>query len=114
MPEDDRTFATRQLARYGARNPVDRERLTYDRAAKAVTYRSDKSEGPTAGTESADQLECLARLLVHIPEKGHVTTQYYGWHANRPCGIRGQAESAGVPRAIVPAARLAPSEATRR
>ena len=36
------TFATR-LARYGARNPVALERLTYDRAAKAVTYRSDKS-----------------------------------------------------------------------
>ncbi len=53
MPEDDRAFATR-LARYGARNPVALERLTYDRSAKAVTYRSDKSEGPTAGTETAD------------------------------------------------------------
>jgi hypothetical protein len=33
---DDRAFATR-LARDGARNPVALERLTYDRAAKAVT-----------------------------------------------------------------------------
>jgi predicted metal-dependent hydrolase len=47
--EDDRAFATR-LARYCARTPVALERLTYDRSAKAVTYRSDKSEGPTAGT----------------------------------------------------------------
>jgi hypothetical protein len=31
--------------------------LTYDRTAQAVTYRSDKSEGPTAGTETADPLE---------------------------------------------------------
>ena len=43
VPEDDRAFATR-LARYCARNPVALERLTYDRVAKVVTYRSDKSE----------------------------------------------------------------------
>jgi hypothetical protein len=54
IPEDDRAFATR-LARYCARNPVALERLTYDRAAKVVTYRSDKSEGPTAGTEATDR-----------------------------------------------------------
>ena len=36
VPADDRAFATR-LARYCARNPVALERLTYDRAAKAVT-----------------------------------------------------------------------------
>jgi hypothetical protein len=63
VPEDDRAFATR-LARSCARNPVALERLTYDRAAKAVTYRSDKSEGPTAGTETADPLEFLARVLL--------------------------------------------------
>ena len=113
VPEDDRAFATR-LARYCARNPVALERLTYDRAATAVTYRSDKSEGPTAGTETVDPLEFLARVLVHIPEKGHVTTRYYGWYANRPRGMRGKAESAAVPPAIVPAPRLAPTEASRR
>ena len=84
VSEDDRAFATR-LARYCARNPVALERLTYDRAAKAVTYRSDKSEGPTAGTETVDPLEFLARVLVHIPDKGHVTTRYYGWYATRRC-----------------------------
>ena len=47
VPEDDRAFATR-LARYCARNPIALERLTYDRTAKAVTYRSDKSDGPPA------------------------------------------------------------------
>lgn len=60
VSEDDRAFATR-LARYCARNPVALERLTYDRAARAVTYRSDKSEGPTAGTETADPLVFVAR-----------------------------------------------------
>ena len=48
---------------------------TYDRAAKAVTYRSDTSEGPTVGTATADPLEFLARVLVHIIDKGDVTTR---------------------------------------
>lgn len=43
IPEDDRAFAIR-LARYCARNPVALKRLTHDRTAKAVTWRSDKSE----------------------------------------------------------------------
>jgi hypothetical protein len=114
VPENDRAFATR-LARYYARNSVALERLTYDRAAKAVTYRSDKSEGPTAGTDTEDPLEFLARVLVHIPDKGHVTTRYYGWYANRPRGMRRQGEPAptALP-AIVSAPRLAPTEASRR
>jgi len=120
VPEDDRAFATR-LAQYCAHNPVALERLTYDRAAKAVTYRSDQSDGPTAGTETVDPLEFLARVLVHIPgkghvTKGHVTTRYYGWYANRPRGGRRQAEPAAADTApmIFPAPRLAPTEATRR
>ncbi|GAB1343428.1 IS91 family transposase [Gemmatimonas sp.] len=115
VPEDDRAFATR-LARYCARNPVALERLTYDRAAKAVTYRSDKSDGPTAGTETVDPLEFLARVLVHIPDKGQVTTRYYGWYANRPRGMRHKAAPTGAdgPPTIVPARPLAPTEASRR
>ena len=81
-----------------------------------MTDRSDKSEGPTAGTETADPLEFLARVLVHIPAKGHVTTRYDGCYANRPRGMRRRAEpaAAGAPSAIVPAPRLAPPEASRR
>jgi len=92
------------------------ERLTYDPAAKAVTYRSDTSEGPTAGTETADPLECLARVLVHIPDQGHVTTRDDGGYANRPRGMQRQAEpaEAATPPAIIPAPRLAPTEASRR
>ncbi|MFN9098317.1 MAG: transposase [Gemmatimonadaceae bacterium] len=44
-----------------------------------MTSRSDKSDGPTAGTETGDPLEFLARVLVHMPDKGQVTTRYYGW-----------------------------------
>ena len=91
-------------------------RRLIDRAAKAVTYRSDKSEGPTAGTETVDLLEFLARVLVHIPDQGHVTTRYYGWYDNGPRGMREQVAPAAVdgPPAIVPAPRLAPTEASRR
>ncbi len=45
---DERAVATRR-ARSSARNPVARERLTYDRSAKAVTQRSDKSAPATGG-----------------------------------------------------------------
>ena len=114
VSEDDRAFATR-LARYGARNPVALDRLTYDRRAKAVTYRSDKSEGPTAGTETVDPLEFLARVLVHLPDTGQVTTRYSGWYATRPRGPRDKAApAADGPPAMVPAPRLAPTEASRR
>ena len=63
-----------------------------------------------------DPLEFLARVLVHIPDKGHVITRYYGWYMNRPRGMRRQAEpvAAEPPPLIVPAPRLAPTEASRR
>jgi len=43
-----------------------------------VTDRSDTSDGPTAGTETVDPVAFLARVLVHIPDQGHVTTRYDG------------------------------------
>ena len=115
VSEEDRAFAIR-LARCRARNFVALERLTYDRTAKVVTYRSDKAAGPTAGTETVDPLEFLARVLMYIPDKGHVTTRCYGWYANRPRGMRGKAATAAaaVPPAIVPGPRLAPTEAARQ
>jgi len=81
-----------------------------------VTYRSDKSDGPTAGTETVDPIEFLARVVVHIPDKRHITTRYDGWYANCRRGMRGKAATAAaaVPPAIVPAPRLAPTEASRR
>jgi hypothetical protein len=64
------------------------ERMEYRAATKKVSYRSDKTEGPTAHADTADPLEFLARLVVHIPDKGQVMTRYYGWYANRPRGVR--------------------------
>ncbi len=74
------------------------ERLTYDRTAKAVTYRSDTSDDPTAGTETVDPLELLARVLAHIPDTGHETTRCDCWSANRPRGMCREAEPAAATR----------------
>lgn len=45
------------------------ERPTCDRAAIAVTYRCDQSEGPTFGSEAINLLEFLARVQAHIPDR---------------------------------------------
>ncbi len=102
VPEDDRAFALR-LARYCARNPVALERLTYDAETERVTYRSDKADGPTAGTASVDLLEFLARLVTHIPDPGQVMQRYYGWYASRTRGTRRRQppNAAEAPVAIV-------------
>ncbi|MFN0181270.1 MAG: transposase, partial [Gemmatimonadales bacterium] len=87
VPEDERAFALR-LARYCARNPVALERLTYDPGVDQVTYRSDKTEGPTAGTVTVDPLEFLARVVTHIPNPGQVMQRYYVLYASRTRGAR--------------------------
>ena len=64
------------------------DRLTYDPATEQLSYRSDKTDGPTAGTQTVDPLEFLARLLTHIPDPGQVMTRYDGWYASRTRGTR--------------------------
>jgi len=44
--------------------------------SEQVTYRSDKVEGPTAGPETVEPLEFLARLVTHIPDPGQVMQRY--------------------------------------
>jgi len=78
VPDSDCAFAMRR-ARYGAWNPVALEHLDHDRTATAVTDRSDSPDGSAAGAETADPLEFLAHVLVHIPDQGHLTTRYDGW-----------------------------------
>ena len=57
-----------------------------------------------------------SRLHVTTPRKQVANDETYGWYANRPRGMRRQAEpaEAETPPAIVPAPRLAPTEAARR
>ncbi len=115
VADGDTDFALR-LARYCARNPVALERLQYDGPAAPVRYRSDKRDGPTAGTETVDPLEFLARLVTHIPNKHQVMTRYYGWYANRPRGARRKATAdvAVAPIDVAEREELPLREARRR
>jgi len=82
-----------ELARYCARNPIALGRMEYDEQQSAVTYHSDKPSGPTAGSETTDALEFLARLTSHIPNKGQVLQRYYGFYSSRQRGKRRKANS---------------------
>jgi hypothetical protein len=101
------------LARYCARHPVALSRLTYQPAAGRVTYHSDKTSGPTAGAETLDVLDFLARVVSHIPNKGQVLQRYYGWYANRTRGRRRQA-GAQERAPLLAAADVVPPPAGRR
>jgi hypothetical protein len=58
---DDKEFTIR-LARYCARNPVALGRMRYDEQQSAVTYRSDKPTGPTAGSDCSNRQSDVAML----------------------------------------------------
>lgn len=90
---DDKEFTVR-LARYCARNPIALGRMEYDERQSAVTYHSDKPTGPTAGSETTDAVEFLARLTSHIPNKGQVLQRYYGFYSSRQRGRRRKAAEA--------------------
>ena len=62
VPAEDRAFATR-LARYCSRHPVALSRLAFRADTGTVTYQSDKASGRTAGPETVDALEFLARVV---------------------------------------------------
>jgi hypothetical protein len=75
--------------------------MEYDERHSAVTYHSDKPTGPTAGSETVDALEFLARVVSHIPNKGQVLQRYYGWYASRVRGMRRKATEAGEEQPVV-------------
>jgi hypothetical protein len=75
--------------------------MEYDERQSAVTYHSDKPTGPTAGSETVDALEFLARVVSHIPNKGQVLQRYYGWYASRVRGMRRKATEAGEEQPVV-------------
>jgi len=88
-----------RLARYSARNPVSLERLEYDARTRAVRYGSDKTEGPTAGSQTFDALDFIALVAAHIPDRGQVMQRYYGYYANRSRGQRRRVEATDAQRA---------------
>ena len=90
--------------------------MEYDEQHSAVTYHSDKPTGPTAGSETTDALEFLARLTSHIPNKGQVLQRYYGFYSSRQRGKRRKANGDAVeePLAMVDPEPEALREAKRR
>jgi hypothetical protein len=42
------------------------ERLDYPSGSATLTYQSDKARGPTAGRETVEVLEFLARVVSHM------------------------------------------------
>ena len=110
------TAFTLRLARYCARNPVALGRMEYAEQERAVTYHSDKPTGPTAGSETTDALEFLARVTSHIPNKGQVLQRYYGWYSSRQRGVRRRAhgDAAIQPVTLVEPEPEAVREARRR
>jgi len=61
--------------------------MEYNEQNASVTYHSDKPTGPTAGSETTDALEILARLTSHIPNNVQVLQRYYGHYASRLRGM---------------------------
>jgi hypothetical protein len=71
------------VARYAARAPVALSRVTYDPKTDTVSFASDKTDGPTAGTHRLHALEFLARLLSHVPRRNEIYVRYYGAYSVR-------------------------------
>ena len=74
----------------------------------------DKPTGPTAGSETLDVLEFLARVASHIPNKGQVLQRYYGWYASRTRGIRRRAGTEGQQTVYAASVPVPLREARRR
>ena len=85
-------------------NPVALSRLEYQPDNATVTYHSDKPTGPTAGSETMDVLEFLARVTSHIPAKCQVLQRYYGWYASRGCEVPFPCPARASPAGFAPQA----------
>jgi len=85
----------RRVARYLLHPPLSLERMTYDREAGVVTYRSDRQHR----LENFDPLDWLARVASHIPEKGTQLVRYFGTYSNRFRGAARKAQACEQPPA---------------
>jgi hypothetical protein len=66
------------LARYIIQASFSQERITYDREAAEVVYRSKGG----AKVKVFDVLEWLAAMCSHVPNKGEQMVRYYGYYSN--------------------------------
>jgi hypothetical protein len=68
-----------RVGKYMIRPVLALERLTFLEPEGKVGYRWGRD---TAGLETMDYLEFIARVTSHIPDKGQVMVRYYGLYAN--------------------------------
>jgi len=80
------------LARYIIRASFSQERMTYDREAAEVVYRSKDG----SKVKVFDALEWLAAMCSHVPNKGEQMVRYYGYYSNVARGKRKKAEADDV------------------
>jgi len=84
-----------RLAQYIVRAPISQERMTYvpeyetkDHTAKVI-YKAKNS----GAYEAFKALDWLARLIIHIPNKGEQLVRYYGYYSNKSRGMRKKAQN---------------------
>jgi len=92
------------VGKYMIRPVLALERLTFLEPEGKVGYRWSRD---TAGLETMDYLEFIARVTSHIPDKGQVMVRYYGLYAN---AHRGKVRKASLSPLAV---RLAEEESKR-
>jgi hypothetical protein len=83
------------LAEYIIRAPISQERMYYipaeetDDGIAKVVYKSKNS----SSKETVPAIDFLAKLVIHIPNKGEQLVRYYGYYSNKTRGLRKKADS---------------------
>jgi hypothetical protein len=75
--------ADKALAVWCARCPLSLNPMEYEFDAGMVTYAADKTDGPTPGQHPFEATAFIARLVAHMPGKGHAQERFYAYDANR-------------------------------
>jgi hypothetical protein len=87
-----------RVGKYMIRPLLSLERLSLDEREAQVGYRYGKE---ASEVERMDDLEFIARVTSHIPDKGQVTVRYFGLYANAHRGKVKKASLAAFPLRIV-------------
>jgi len=91
-----------RVGKYMIRPVLALERLTFVEPEGKVAYRWGRD---TAGLETMDYLEFIARVTSHIPDKGQVMVRYYGLYANAHIYRSSEASVCGGEAPAVPCLR---------
>jgi len=90
-----------RVGKYMIRPVLALERLTFLKPDGKVGYRWGR-DGAGQETEVMDNLEFIARVTAHIPDKGQVMVRYYGLYANAHIHRSSEADVCGGEASAVP------------